>query len=79
MVYMPLVRSTLASNIKRLEAEFTHGYRVGVNVFYVSLTIEKGEDMIVTADEKEKWRPLWNEENEKFEKFLGDSSSLSSL
>jgi hypothetical protein len=26
MVYMPLVRPTLANDIKRLEAEFTHGY-----------------------------------------------------
>jgi hypothetical protein len=43
------------------------------------LTNEKGEERIVTADEKEKWGPLWNEENEKFEKFLRDSSSLSSL
>jgi hypothetical protein len=29
MVYMPLVRPTLANDIKRLEAEFTHGYRPG--------------------------------------------------
>jgi hypothetical protein len=33
MVYMPLVRSTLALDIKRLEAKFTHGYRIGANVF----------------------------------------------
>jgi hypothetical protein len=26
MVYMPLVRPTLANDIKKLEAEFTHGY-----------------------------------------------------
>jgi hypothetical protein len=79
MVYMPLVRPTLVLDIKRLEAKFTHGYRIGANVFYVSLTNEKGEERIVPADEKEKWGALWNEENEKFEKFLRDSSSLSSL
>jgi hypothetical protein len=40
---------------------------------------KKGEESIGIADEKEKWGPLWNEENEKFEKYLRDSSSLSSL
>jgi hypothetical protein len=43
MVYMPLVRPKLDSDIKRLEAEFAHGYRVGSNVFYVSICNEKGE------------------------------------
>jgi hypothetical protein len=37
MVYMPLVRPTLAYDIKKLEAEFTHGYRPGAPVFYVSI------------------------------------------
>jgi hypothetical protein len=35
---------TLAHDIKRLEAEFTHGYRPGVTVFYVSITNEHGEE-----------------------------------
>jgi hypothetical protein len=42
MVYMPLVRPTLAHNIKRLEAEFTHGYRPRALVFYVSICNEHG-------------------------------------
>jgi hypothetical protein len=42
MVYMPLVRQTLANDIKRLEAKFTHGYRPGAPVFYVSIYSEKG-------------------------------------
>jgi hypothetical protein len=37
MVYMPLVRPILANDIKRLEAEFTRGYRPGSAVFYVSI------------------------------------------
>jgi hypothetical protein len=37
MVYMPLVHPTLANDIKRLEAEFIHGYRLGALVFYVSI------------------------------------------
>jgi hypothetical protein len=44
MVYMPLVRPTLANDIKRLEAEFTHGYWPGTPVFYVSICNEKEEE-----------------------------------
>jgi hypothetical protein len=47
MVYMPLVRPTLSHDIKRLEAEFTHGYRPGAPVFYVSITNERGEERYV--------------------------------
>jgi hypothetical protein len=42
MVCMHLVRLILSSKIKKLEAEFTYGYQIGTNVFYVSLTNEKG-------------------------------------
>jgi hypothetical protein len=47
MVYMPLVHPTLAHNIKRLEAEFTHGYQPGAPVFYVSITNEYGDERFV--------------------------------
>jgi hypothetical protein len=47
MVYMPLVHPTLANDIKRLEAEFTHGYRPGAPVFYVSIYNGKGEEWSV--------------------------------
>ena len=47
MVYILLVRLTLAHNIKKLEAEFTHGYRWGALVFYVSITNEHGNDKFV--------------------------------
>jgi hypothetical protein len=47
MIYMPLVRPTLAHDIKRLEAEFTHGYRPGASVFYVSTTNENGAERLV--------------------------------
>jgi hypothetical protein len=67
---MPFVRLTLESNIKRLEAESSHGHRIGANVFYVSLTNEK--------EEEENWGPLWNDEN-KFELFLKATLVLSSL
>jgi hypothetical protein len=48
---MPLVRPTLAHDIKRLEAEFTHGYRPGVPVFYVSICNEYGEERSVKDED----------------------------
>jgi hypothetical protein len=47
MVYMPLIRPTLANDIKRLEAEFIHGYRPGTPVFYVSICNDKEEERFV--------------------------------
>jgi hypothetical protein len=47
VVYMPLGRPTLAHEIKRLEAKFTHGYRPGAPVFYVSITNKHGEERVV--------------------------------
>ena len=52
MMYMPLVRPTLATDIKKLETEFTHGYRPGAPVFYVSICNEKGEERSVTDEDK---------------------------
>jgi hypothetical protein len=46
---MPLVRPTLLSDVKRLEAEFSHAYRPGANIFYVSLCDENGKKRTVTA------------------------------
>ena len=51
MIYMPLVRPTLASDIKRLEAEFAHGYRAGASVFYVSICNERGEERSVSSED----------------------------
>jgi hypothetical protein len=79
MVYMPLVCPTLDSDIKRLEAEFTYGYQIGANIFYVSLTNEKGEERSISGEERVNWGPLWNEENNKFELFLEATPTLSSL
>lgn len=70
LVYMPLVRPTLDSDIKRLEAEFTHGYRPGATVFYVSLTNEFGEEAFITEDDKKSWGPLWTAASDNFESGL---------
>ena len=70
MVSMPMVRPTLACDLIKLEEEFVHGYRDGAAVFYVSVTNEQGEVQEVTQEDKAKWGPLWDEENEKFNKYL---------
>jgi hypothetical protein len=57
MVYMALVRPTLAHDIKRLEAKFTHGYRPSAPVFYVSITNEHGEERFVKDVDTSKWDP----------------------
>jgi hypothetical protein len=55
MVYMPLVRPTIDSDIKTLEAKFIHGYQSEAICFYVSSINEKGEEMSVSDDEKVNW------------------------
>jgi hypothetical protein len=57
MVYMPLVRPTLANDIKRLEAEFTHGYRPGAPMFYVSICNDKGGEQFVKDVDTSNWGP----------------------
>jgi hypothetical protein len=56
-VYVPQVRPTLAHKIKRLEAEFTHGYWPGAPVFYVSITNEHGDERFVKVVDTSNWGP----------------------
>ena len=79
MVYMPLVRPTLESDIKRLEAEFAHGYRHGASVFYVTLCNERGEEKFVTDEVKKSWDPLWIQVNNHFESQLKANKHLQHL
>jgi hypothetical protein len=55
MVPMPLVRPTFLSDVKRLEAEFSHGYRPSASVFYVSLCDENGKERTVTNEDRQRW------------------------
>jgi hypothetical protein len=57
IVYMLLVRPTLAYDIKRLEAKFTHGYCPGAPVFYVSICNENGEERFVKDEDISGWGP----------------------
>jgi hypothetical protein len=78
MVYMPLVRPTLAIDIKRLEAEFTHGYRLGAPRFYVSIYNEKGERSVKDEDTSN-WGPHWTLVNDEFEAKLASNPHLKFL
>jgi hypothetical protein len=79
MVYMPLVRPTLANDIKRLEAEFTHGYRPGAPVFYVSICNEHSEEWYVKDEDTTKWGPQWTSVNLEFEAKLASNPHLKFL
>jgi hypothetical protein len=79
MIYMPLVRPTLASDIKRLEAKFTHGYRVGASVFYVSICNERGEERFVSSEDMKGWNEHWRNEDGLFESRLLNSPHLKHL
>jgi hypothetical protein len=79
MIYMPLVRPTLASDIKRLEAEFAHGYRAGASVFYVSICNERGEERSVSSEDTKGWNEHWRNENSLFEFQLLNSPHLKHL
>jgi hypothetical protein len=65
MVYMPLIHPTLAHDIKRLEAEFTHGYRPRALVFYVSICNEYREERSVKDKDISNWGPHWTSVNKK--------------
>jgi hypothetical protein len=79
MVPMPLVRPTLGSDIKRLEAKFSHDYRLGANIFYVSFCNENGEERSVIDEDHQKWGPHWTTVNEEFEARLATNPYLSKL
>ena len=57
MVYMLLVHPTLINDIKRLEAEFIHGYRFGTPMLYVSIYNDKGEEQSVKDEDTSNWGP----------------------
>ena len=79
MIYMPLVRPTLAEDIKRLEAEFIHGYRLGASVFYVSTTNENGEEKLVKDVDTSNWGLYWTLVNDEFEAKLASDPHLNFL
>jgi hypothetical protein len=79
MVYMPMVRPTLDSDLKKLEQEFVHGYREGFCVFYVFLMNESGEERFVSEEDKRAWGPLWDQQSEAFNLFVESDPQLAHL
>jgi hypothetical protein len=79
MIYMPLVRPTLDSDIKCLEAEFSHGYQHGASVFYVPLCNERGEERSVSEAKMRNWDPLWIKANKHFDDQLRANKHLQHL
>jgi hypothetical protein len=79
MVYMPLVHPTLANDIKRLEAEFTHGYRLGAPVFHVSICNKHGEERFVKDENTSNWGPHLTSVNNEFEAKLASNPHLKFL
>lgn len=79
LISMPLVRPTMRSDVKRLEAEFVHGYRDGDRVFYVSLTSDIGDNKVVTPEDEEGWGRHWQQENEYFESKVKTDPDLAPL
>jgi hypothetical protein len=79
MVYMPVVRPTLAYDIKKLEAEFTHGYRPGASVFDVSICNLDGEELSVKDVDTSNWGPHWTEVNSEFDAMLASNPHLKFL
>ena len=79
MIYMPLVRLTLAQDIKRLEVEFIHGYRPGTSVFYMSTTNENREEKLVKDVDTSIWGPHWTSINDEFEAKLASDPHLKFL
>jgi hypothetical protein len=75
MVYMPI----LVHDIKMLEAEFTHGYRPGAPVFYVSICNEHGEERLVKDEDTSNWGLHWTSVNDEFEAKLALNPHLKFL
>lgn len=79
MIPMPIVRPSLDSDIKRLEAAFTHGYRPGSSAFYVSVCDEKGETKTLSTEDIERMSPLWKLESTQFDARLQQNEHLKHL
>jgi hypothetical protein len=79
MVYMLLVHPTLAIDIKRLEAKFTHGYRPRPPVFYVSICNKKGEERAMKDEDTSNSGPHWTSVNDEFEEKLASNPHLKFL
>jgi hypothetical protein len=79
MVAMPIVRSTLSSDLASLEDDYVHGYREGAVVFYLSITNEVGQIEKVSDEDLASWGPYWRAVKAQFEEFLSSVPGLRDL
>ena len=67
MIGMQVVQPALSIDIKKLKADFIHGYRVGAAVFYVLITNFQGLERLVTDSDREGWDANWIRKDKEFE------------
>ena len=79
LIPMPIVRPSLDSDVKRLEAKFTHGYRPGSSVFYVSICNERGGVQNISEVDKNHMSLLWKLESDRFDERLLQNKHLQHL
>lgn len=70
MVSMPMVRPTLSCDFNQTQGRVCPWLSRWATVFYVSITNEQGDVQELTEKDKVKWGPLWDDESEKFNKYL---------
>ena len=54
-MYVPQVHPTLAYNIKKLEAQFIHGYQPSAPVFYIFITNNHGDERFMKVVDTSNW------------------------
>ncbi|KAG0631975.1 hypothetical protein M758_1G295400 [Ceratodon purpureus] len=76
---LQVVRPALENDVAKMQAEFSHGYRDGASVFYVSTTNFQGHEKYVTEAERAKWSAHWRTRDQEFEEFLSRDPELAEL
>ena len=67
MISMKDVREPLKTNIQKLKAEFSCGYKRGSSCFYFSLRSFKMKESSMTEVQKASWSKLWRKGDLEFE------------
>ena len=76
MIPMKDVREPLKTDIQKLKAEFSRGYRWASACFYLSLRSFRMEEATVTGTHRASWSDLWRKEDLEFEARLAKNPAL---
>jgi hypothetical protein len=76
MIPMKDVREPLKTDIQKLKAEFSRGYRRASACFYLSLRSFRMEEATVTETHRASWSDLWRKEDLEFEARLAKNPAL---